>query len=397
MSSRVVSVFGPDADELLTSSRTLVIFLSSVLMMMNAEMVSPLLPAIMDAYTVSESQIGLVMAALTLPPVVFVPVMGIAADKLSRRVVLGSSLLLTGVAGLGIVFTQTYEQLIALRVLQGIGYSGVQPITVTLLGDLYTKSTETTAQGLRTFFNNVAGSLLPPIGGFLLLVSWKAPFLLYVIHIPVAIFAFVMVPLVSSQDEGTDDKKYARQIAQLLARKKILLLFFAGFTMFFLRYGLITYLPLLLTREFGLSTSSTGIFVGLSTACAAIGASQAGRLSHHFSQKRTLQTGLLIAGLAFVVLPLTNAVSIVVTGAVIVCYGFFWGITSPTQKSLINQIVSARVRAGTISASYTVQNLGKAVAPVGGGIAIALMGYQIGFALLGVLPLVTAVSFYYYR
>lgn len=397
MSSRVVSVFGPDADELLTSPRTLVIFFSSVLMMMNAEMVSPLLPVIMEEYAVSEARIGLVMTALTLPAVVFVPIMGVAADKFSRRIVLSSSLLLTGIAGLGIVFTQSYEQLLALRVLQGIGYSGVQPITVTLLGDLYEAPKETTAQGIQTFFNNVAGSLLPPIGGLLLAISWQTPFLLYGIHVPIAILAFAVVPLISKRQNDEGDGSYVRQISALLARKKILLLFLAGFTMFFLRYGIVTYLPLLLVREFDVLTSTTGLFVGLATACAAIGASQAGRFSHRFSQRKTLQTGLFVSGSTLLVLPFTEPVPTAVTAGVIICYGFFWGITTPTQKSMINQIATSRVRAGAVSASYIVQNFGKAIAPVAGGVAIAWLGYTVGFAVLGLLPIVTAFSFYFYR
>lgn len=397
MASRVVSVLGTDADELLASPYTVVILFSSVLMMMNADMIAPLLPVIMGEYAVSETRIGLVMTALTLPAVVFVPIMGIAADKFSRRFVLSASLLLTGFAGLGISVSQTFDQLLVLRALQGIGYSGVQPVTVTLLGDLYEGPKETTAQGLRTFFNNIASSLLPPISGALLVISWQVPFLLYTIHIPVAILAFFLVPAITTEKAAKTDEPYYKQIGALLSERKIILLFVAGFSMFFLRFGVVTYIPLLLTNEFGVSAGGTGIYVGLMAMFIAIGASQAGRLSHFLSHKWTLQIGLFVTGITLLIIPFTGIVPFPVTVGLILCYGFFWGLTAPTQKSMINQIATVRVRAGMISASYTVQNVGKAVAPVATGFAIASAGYQVGFATLCLLPLATALVFFKYR
>jgi MFS family permease len=303
----------------------------------------------------------------------------------------------TGIAGLGIAFTDSFEQLLALRVLQGIGYSGVQPITVTLLGDLYEGPKETTAQGIRTFINSIGGSVFPLVGGALLVVSWKAPFFLYVFHLLAAVLAFYTIPTITGGSSDTGARRYVGLIASMLSRTRIRVLFLATFTIYFLRYGIVTYLPLLLVREFGVATSDTGLFVGLATACGGIGGSQAGRISRRLTRKRTLQAGLLVAGVLLIALPFTRGTSPAVAAGVIVCYGVTWGITGPVQKSLLNQLVTARVRAGTIAASYMATNLGKSAAPIGIGVAIAATNYRAGFALLGLLPIVTTLAFVGFR
>lgn len=398
MLTRVASVFGPDAERILTSPHTLVVFLTSLLMMMNVEMISPLLPVLMDEYLVSESRIGLVMTALTLPPVFTIPFVGVAADRFSRRYVLSGSLLLVGVGGIAIPLTTTFDQLLALRALQGVGYGGVMPTTVALLGDLYDGTAETTAQGVRTFFNNVTAAVMPAVGGLLLVVSWEAPFALYAINIPAALLVLVAVPTrPSTRHERDDDDSYTDQLVGVLAQREVLLVFAAGFTAFFIRYGFVTYLPLLLVREFGMRSNETGLLVGLGAGCAAIGASQAGRLSDWFSKTRTVQLGLLGSGGALAALPFTASVPFAVTVATVVCYGFFWGATAPTQRSLVNHLSTAQVRASAVSASHTVVNLGKATAPVATGLAISVAGYGVGFASLGLLPALTAIGFHYYR
>lgn len=386
LANRFRTLFGPGTATLFRSPRAVAIFLSSLLMMMNAQMISPLLPVLMDQYSVSESSIGLVMTALTAPPILFIPIIGPLTDRFPRRWVLATSLLIVGLAGLGIPFTATFEQLLGLRVVQGIGYSGVMPTTVTLLGDLYEGSVETTAQGIRSSMNNLASSILPVIAGAMLAISWKAPFFLYLATVPAALLVLVAIPSITGSGSQPSFRVYLRQVVQPLQDRRLIVLLWLGFVIFFVQYGFITYLPLLLVNQFGMSSALTGMYVGVAFAGGAVGASQAGRFVDRFSKPASLAVAFSVVGATLLAIPIVG-VSRIVLFPTIALYGLCWGITSPTQRSMVNQSVDVSIRAGVNAMSYTLQNFGKAVAPLLVGVIVAATDYWTGFLLLSIAAL----------
>src|SRR5918911_1738217 len=69
---------------------------------------------------------------------------------------------------------QSMEQLIAFRLLQGLGAGGVLPITQTILGDVFPLEQRARITGLFSTVWGVSGLLGPAIGGFLTEhVSWR--------------------------------------------------------------------------------------------------------------------------------------------------------------------------------------------------------------------------------
>lgn len=366
------------------------IFFASVLMMLSTQLLSPLLPTLVDVYDVPESSVGLIMTALTLPPIVFIPVMGVLTNRFSRRYVLTTSLVVAGITGVAIPLAPTFDHLLALRVLQGIGYSGVMPTTVTLLGDLYDGSIETTAQGIRALGNNVGAAVFPIVGGALVVVSWRAPFVLYALCFPAAILAYRTVPSVKSKNERPPTTEYLRQVIVVTRRETVLALFLTGFTAFFLQYAFLTYAPMVLTRRLAVSPAVVGLYIGLAAATSAVGASQAGRLGDVFSHERTIPVALVVAGGSIALFSIVR--SPFVLAVVVGVFGCFRGILGPTQRSALNQTVDTSVRAGINSASYTTMNVAKAAAPIVVGLVAAASSYEVGFITLGAIGVVSAAA-----
>ncbi|MCH8200046.1 MAG: MFS transporter, partial [Chloroflexi bacterium] len=92
-----------------------VTFGSSVMMIMGASLVYPVLPVIAQSLGVTDGQIGLVLTAFTLPAVFLAPVWGMLTDLRGRKRVLVVSLLVYGVAGLSIALVDSLSWLLALR------------------------------------------------------------------------------------------------------------------------------------------------------------------------------------------------------------------------------------------------------------------------------------------
>jgi MFS family permease len=57
------------------------------------------------------------------------------------------SLVVFGLTGTATVFVESFETLLVLRFLQGVGFAGLTPLTNVLVGDIYTGPSRSDAQG----------------------------------------------------------------------------------------------------------------------------------------------------------------------------------------------------------------------------------------------------------
>ena len=136
---------------------------------------------------------GWVGAAYLLASTVTVPLYGKLADRRGRKPVLlaGLAVFLAGSLASGLATSIT--QLIAFRALQGLGAGAVQPIVITVIGDLYTPAERGRVQGLFGAVWGFAGVAGPLLGGALVhSVSWRWVFL---VNLPPGFAAMVVLAI----------------------------------------------------------------------------------------------------------------------------------------------------------------------------------------------------------
>ncbi|WP_168215901.1 MFS transporter [Halorussus ruber] len=159
--------------------------------------------------------------------------------------------------------------------------------------------------------------------------------------------------------------------------------------------GVITTLPFLLDREYGVSLVFSGGVITAAEVASAVVAAGNGRLAQRFSDERLIALGYVCYGVGLLVAGAAASLVLVVAGAMALGAGI--GLTMPSVDALLSDLVSAEYRAGALSIRNSVTFLGRAVGPIlFAGIA-ATTGYRplllaAGVAgLLGV-PLTLALS-----
>lgn len=128
-----------------------------------------------------------VFSSYMLASVASMPIYGKLADVHGRKPIftLGTGLFLVGSLLCG--SAQSMEQLVVFRVVQGLGAGGIQPITVTILGDVFGLEERARLSGLFSLVWGLASILGPPVGGLLTeLLSWR--FIFYV-NLPIGLLA----------------------------------------------------------------------------------------------------------------------------------------------------------------------------------------------------------------
>ena len=218
---------------------------------------------------------GWVGASYLLASTVSVPVFGKLADLRGRKPVLlvGIVLFLAGSAASGAA--RTIGQLIAFRLLQGVGAGSVQPVTMTIVGDLYPAEQRGKVQGLFGAMWGVSGIAGPLLGGLIVrTLGWRWVFYL---NVPLGLAA--LAGLAWAYHESPDERRGQLDVAGamlLMGSSTALLLGASGQGAVWLLPGLVLLaafivveqrrreplLPLTLVaqRSMAIATVTTGLF-----------------------------------------------------------------------------------------------------------------------------------------
>ncbi|NNC20887.1 MFS transporter [Corallococcus exiguus] len=132
-----------------------------------------------------------VFTAYMLSSTITVPIYGKLADLYGRKpiVLFGSTLFL--LASLACGFSTSMNMLIAFRVLQGLGAGAMQPIALTIIGDIYTLEQRGKVQGAFSAVWGIAGLAGPLTGG--LIVKYLTWHWIFFINIPIGIASMVLL------------------------------------------------------------------------------------------------------------------------------------------------------------------------------------------------------------
>lgn len=363
----------------------LIIYAVSTLTLLGASGISPVLPVLMGALELTEPQAGLVMTVYTLPVIFVVPVVGWLADRVGRRPPLVVGLFVFGLAGALVFFTTDFRTILALRLVQGIGYSAVSPLTITLLGDLFADDAEAGAQGLRVVSVNLGGFVFPIVTGALAALAWNVPFLLFLLAVPAGLLVLWRLPEVAPRTDGDEEVRpegtHARAVLQAVGKPIIAGTLALGFTRFFMTYGVFTFLPLLIT-DHGIGVGTVGVVIGSISGVKVLVASQS-RRSFNLGPAGIVMAGALLAS-GVMVATFAAAGTLVAFLLIAGVYGLSEGVIAPLQKSALTQNAGGSVRASVISVNAVLKNTGKTAAPVVLGVVISARGLGEAFLSLGV-------------
>nr|WP_079912188.1 MDR family MFS transporter [Paenibacillus sp. 32352] len=182
----------------ITAALLIATFLSAI----EGTIISSAMPAIVKKLGGMEL-ISWVFAIYLLTSAVTTPIFGKLADLFGRKKVflIGTSLFLLGSMLCGL--SQTMQQLIWFRAIQGIGAGAVVPITFTIIGDIFTFEQRSKVQGMFSSIWGIAGIFGPLVGGFLVdYVSWHW---IFYMNLPFGIISMFIIA--KSLQENLEKRK----------------------------------------------------------------------------------------------------------------------------------------------------------------------------------------------
>ena len=361
-------------------------------------LISQILPQYAQSFGVGLGAASAIVSAFALMRMVFAPAGGTLVNRFGERPVYITGLLIVAGSTAACAFAQSYEQLLVVRGLGGIGST---MFTISAMGlivrvaPVEMRGRVSALYGAAFLSGNIAGPLL---GTALSFLGYRTPFLIYAVALLIAATVVAVnlarVRVDADAPASTGDPRPTlslREALRLPAYRALLAAQFAnGWSNFGVRIAL---LPLLAAAVPTLGPA----FAGIGLTAFALGnflvLQVSGRLVDARGRRGVVLAGLTLGGLAslpfgFVTEPLPFLGLAVVAGAAA-------ALIQPGQQAAFADILGRDRAGGQALATFSmVGDLGGFLGPIVTGLLADAAGFGWAFAVSGLILLVAALPWW---
>ena len=339
---------------------------------MGVASITPAFPKMVKELNISVKDIGLLITAFSFPGILLVPFLGVIADRWGRKRIIIPFLMLFGIAGGLCFFVRDFKLLLLLRLIQGIGAAPLGSLTVTIIGDLYSKKELVTAMGYNSSIRSIGSAGYPVIGGALAMMGWYYPFILPVIAIPIGFFVLFNLK-VPEPENKLHIREHLNIVWKKLRNRRIVGLLVIGIIIFIMLFGsYMTCFPLLLGNSFAASPLIIGLIMASVSLIAAVISSQLGKINKLFSRKAILKMSFISYTLALLIIPLISQLWLFFIPVII--FGIAHGMSIPVIQALFAEAAPLKYRATFMSVSGMTFRVGQTLGPFLIGLVMGVWG-----------------------
>lgn len=274
--------------------------LASGVLMTGFMILMPLLPSYAEQLGFSEFDIGLIVAAFFIGRVLFQFPLGILSDRIGRKGIMSSSLLVFTATTLAYAFTTEPRLMIALRLLQGVASSGFVVGSQSYINDRTPPQSRGLANGIISSAINIGVIAGPLIGGSLSeAFDLQAPFWAGGALGAVCFLFILMIPGKSIPGDQAVKTEATVPLAERLRSIYASVICLPSFSLSAIHFLVmmsiaifLTSAPILTAVVLGWSGTQIAIAFAASGGAAAISSPFLGRLADDFGRLRVLAIGI---------------------------------------------------------------------------------------------------------
>lgn len=313
------------------------------LVFFQAFMIAPLIPRLAQLFSAPVSTVGLAVPAYLIPYGVATLIYGVFADRFGReRVMLGSLAALALLIPLSAT-ARNPEQLIAWRVVSGLGASAIVPLSLSLIGVLY--PFERRGRPLGWLFGAMAGGMAfgSTLGAILEpALGWRGVFL--------AVGALTLLPAIAVYRSRHLLRAGARtggSFRELVSAYRLLLTSGQGFRTYAYVFvnavfhsGTFTWLGLYFARRYGLGEIGIGLaLLGYGIPGFFLGPA-IGRAADRWGRRWLIPAGLAVAGIAALIL--APEIPLLAAAVLVTALSLGYDMTQPLLAGIVTRLGGPR-------------------------------------------------------
>ena len=348
-----------------------VLLVGSTLTVMAGAVLAPVVQLLITERRLTATAAGLVVTVHGLSLALTAPAAGRLVDRCGVRRPLAVGLLLYGAAGAAGAVVEAYPLLIATRLIFGVGAALVFTGTTVGLLDRHTGAARDRLMGWRSSAISLGGVVWPLAGGVLGVLSWRAPFVVYLLGIPLALLALRLPEERSSSDRAPErrtpaehDQRRASAAfgGRLRIGRRLRAIYALQCAATTLLYVVLVFLPVRLAE---VNITNTAV-VAMATASLSLAMSAAGlgyvHLRARVTRRVLLRNAFLVWTAALLVLALVDVPVALLVAPVL--FGLGMGLAVPALTVLTADHAPPGHRARAVALLATAGFTGQFVAPL---------------------------------
>ena len=350
---------------------------------------SPVLPIFAATLGAGDAFLGVIVSISTITGLVLKPTFGILSDRWGRWLWLVIGTLFFALMPFLYRFIMSPEQLLILRLVHGLSTAIYGPVTLAYVVE---NAPTNTAESLGWFgFARSGGYIVgPAIAGAMLDIV--DPVTVYTVIGLLSGLAFI--PVLSLSNARTErNTTYTPFLTQLkrafLNGGKTPAIWLSGgleAAVFIALYTVKAFLPVY-ALDIGMSIALVGLFFSFQELAHVVMRPWAGRVADRMGHLNSIVVGLVLLGAGLAIIPMVSGIALLVPSLIT---GIAQAFIFPATIALVSDQIDRHNLGAGMGFVGMMQNLGKVIGPVLGGVMIQVLGFQAVISILAFLMIAGA-------
>ncbi len=320
-----------------------VIFASATLTIMAGSIIAPVQNLMRDGLGVAPTSIGLIITTHGLFMALFSPLMGVIIDRKGVKGPYIITLICYGLAGGSGLLINSFWVFLISRACLGIALAGIFTAINVLILNMYEGIERDRVMGWRGSAQSLGGAIYPVIGGTLGEFSWRFPFAVYLMGIPIGLCAVTAIPKPSLQHRAGHRISESLSVFGVFRENPVLWVIY-GLMLFgnILLYVIVIYLPQFL-ESFGITSSfHISLFLSVMTTSGALTSFIYGKIRSRFTYHGIVTFSVALWVVLFTIISQASDIRMIIVGGAL--FGVSQGLLMPTVMVWIGEVVPPSFR-----------------------------------------------------
>jgi MFS family permease len=320
-----------------------VIFASATLTIMAGSIIAPVQNLMRDGLGVAPTSIGLIITTHGLFMALFSPLMGGIIDRKGVKGPYIITLISYGLAGGSGLLINSFWVFLISRACLGIALAGIFTAINVLILNMYEGIERDRVMGWRGSAQSLGGAIYPVIGGTLGGFSWRFPFAVYLLAIPIGLCAMAAIPKPSVQHQAGHQVSESSSVFRVFRENPVLWVIY-GLMLFgnILLYAIVIYLPPFL-ESFGITSSfHISLFISVMTTSGALTSLIYGKIRSRFTYHAIVTFAVALWVVLFTIISQAFSIWMIIVGVAL--FGVSQGLVMPTVMVWIGEVVPPSFR-----------------------------------------------------
>ncbi|MFP4879014.1 MFS transporter [Mammaliicoccus sciuri] len=359
---------------------------------LNQNIYTPIIPLIRDSFDVSINWVNASVGSFIFIMAIVQIILGSFIDNKSQKNIITTGLIITAISTFLCIFTENFVTFFIFRIIQAIGTAIIPLVTINMIAKLFDGHSRGSAMATYQILLTLAPAIAPVLGGFIGdIYGFEGifTFLSVISMILLISFIFIFPKDKPVQNKIDKSKSVVLTYKNILSNKEGMTSIILGFFVFFIYFGILVYLPVLLTDHYHISIQIVGLLYLPLTLSMVIGSFLYKYIQTNIRLQTMFNSVSVLMPVLVILFGLLHDKNIVLLSIILFIYGLTLGFAPPLFSTIISNTYNDNSGAALGLFNF-VRYTGMALGSLISGVYVVI-SLNLFFVILGIILIVLSM------